>query len=66
MFSAGTHRNITLLTFSEVEKVDGFIGNFSVRIRKKARRSTLRSAQGGGLCEEKCPKKVVDEVFRPA
>jgi heterodisulfide reductase subunit A len=63
MFTAGNHRNITLLTWSEVEKVDGFIGNFTVRIRKKARKIKTELCTGCGLCEEKCPKKVVDEVF---
>ena len=37
MVTAGTHPNITLLTWSEVEKVDGYVGNFTVTIRKKAR-----------------------------
>ena len=63
MFTAGNHRNITLLTWSEVEKVDGFIGNFTVKIRKKARKVDTDLCTGCGLCEEKCPKKVVDEVF---
>jgi heterodisulfide reductase subunit A len=63
MFSAGTHPNITLLSYSEVEKVDGYIGNFTVRIRKKARKIDLDLCTGCGLCEEKCPKKVIDEVF---
>jgi heterodisulfide reductase subunit A2 len=38
MFTAGNHKNITLLTYSEVEKVDGYIGNFTVRIPQKARK----------------------------
>lgn len=63
MFNAGTHRNITLLTYSEVEKVDGYIGNFTVRIRKRARKVDAALCTGCGLCEEKCPKKVIDEVF---
>jgi len=29
--------NITLWTYSEVEKIDGFIGNFEVTVRRKAR-----------------------------
>ena len=35
MVDAGNHQNITLLTWSEVEKVDGYVGNFTVTIRKK-------------------------------
>ena len=35
---SGAHPNITLLTYSEVEQVDGYVGNFTVRVRKKARK----------------------------
>ncbi len=63
MFTAGTHKNITLLTWSEVEKVDGFVGNFAVQIRQKARKVRTDLCTGCGICEEKCPKKVVDPVF---
>ncbi len=63
MFSAGTHPNITLLTWSEVEKVDGFVGNFTVKIRQKARKVKTELCTGCGICEQKCPKKVVDNVF---
>jgi len=63
MFTAGSHPNITLLTWSEVEKVDGYVGNFTVQIRKKARKVITEKCTGCGVCEEKCPKKVVDMVF---
>ena len=63
MFNAGNHKNITMLTYSEVEKVDGFIGNFTVKIRQRARKVQTELCTGCGLCEEKCPKKVVDDVF---
>lgn len=63
MFTAGQHPNITLLTWSEVEKVDGFVGNFTVKIRKKARKVDTALCTGCGVCEEKCPKKLVDDVF---
>jgi len=66
MVSAGNHKNITLLTWSEVEKVDGYVGNFTVTIRKKARYVDESLCTGCGVCQEKCPKKVVDvaEVSR--
>jgi len=63
MFEAGNHPNITVLSYSEVEEVDGYIGNFSVRIRKKARCIDEELCTGCGVCEEKCPKKIVDEIF---
>ncbi len=63
MFNVGNHKNVTLMTWSEVEKVDGYIGNFTVTIRKRARYVDTALCTGCGVCEEKCPKKVVDDVF---
>ena len=60
---AGRHPNITLLTCSEVEEVSGYVGNFTVRIRKRARSVNEEKCTGCGTCEEKCPRRVVHEVF---
>ncbi len=56
MVDAGNHPNITLLTYSEVEKVDGYVGNFAVTIRKKARSVREADCTGCGIWLEKCPK----------
>ncbi|MGD8402297.1 MAG: CoB--CoM heterodisulfide reductase iron-sulfur subunit A family protein [Anaerolineales bacterium] len=63
MVQAGTHPHITLMTWSEVEKVEGYVGSFDVTIRKKARHVNTEDCTGCGICQEKCPKKVVDEVY---
>jgi heterodisulfide reductase subunit A len=63
MVSAGTHPHITLLTWSEVTRVDGYVGNFTVTIRKKARYVKEELCTGCGVCQEKCPKRVVDEQY---
>ncbi len=63
MVDVGQHPNITLLSYSEVEEVAGHIGNFTIKIRKKARHVNEVSCTGCGLCEEKCPIKVLDNVF---
>lgn len=63
MVQAGAHPNITLLTYSEVEKVDGYVGNFVVTIRKKARKVNEELCTGCGICQEKCPVKVIDDVY---
>ena len=63
MVQVGSHPNITLLTWSEVEKVDGYVGNFVVTVRKKARHVKVDLCTGCGICQEKCPKKVLDEVY---
>ena len=63
MMDAGRHPNITLLTYSEVEAVSGYVGNFTARIRKRARSVKEDVCTGCGLCQEKCPTKVVDMAF---
>jgi len=63
MMDAGRHPNITLLTYSEVEEISGYVGNFSARIRKRARSVKEDLCTGCGICQEKCPIKVVDTVF---
>ncbi|GIK09269.1 MAG: heterodisulfide reductase subunit A [Anaerolineaceae bacterium] len=63
MVQAGSHPNITLLTYSEVEKVDGYVGNFVVTIRKKARKIKEDLCTGCGICQEKCPVKIIDDVY---
>ena len=37
MVQVGQHPNIDLLAFSEVEQVSGHVGNFKVKVRRKAR-----------------------------
>jgi heterodisulfide reductase subunit A len=63
MVDVGGHPNISMHTWSEVEKVDGYVGNFTVTVRKKARYVNTDSCTGCGICWEKCPKKVVDDVY---
>jgi heterodisulfide reductase subunit A len=63
MFDVGNHPNINLLTYSEVEQVDGYVGNFTVRVRKKARFIDTSLCTGCGDCWGRCPAKVVDTVF---
>ena len=63
MVSVGRHPNIELMTWSEVTKVEGYTGNFTATIRKKARYVDTDLCTGCGICQEKCPKKVIDEVF---
>jgi heterodisulfide reductase subunit A len=63
MVDVDQHDNITLLTWSEVEELDGYLGNFTVTVRKKARFVNEEHCTGCGICIEKCPINVVDEVF---
>ncbi|TES83627.1 MAG: CoB--CoM heterodisulfide reductase iron-sulfur subunit A family protein [Dehalococcoidia bacterium] len=61
MTQVGSHPFIKMLTYSEVEEVSGYIGNFKVKIRKKARYINEELCTGCGVCQEKCPWKVDSE-----
>lgn len=63
MVSVGRHENIELLSYSEVEEVSGFVGNFNVRVRKKARFVDEDQCTGCGTCVEKCPWKKIPSEF---
>ena len=63
MVTVGTHPNINMLTNSEVTRVDGYVGNFTVTIQKKARFVNEELCTGCMICQEKCPKKVIDEIY---
>ncbi len=63
MVDAASNPRIKLMTFSEVEEVSGFVGNFDVRIRKKARSVDMAKCTGCGVCYEKCPVKKVPSEF---
>lgn len=56
MVDVGVHPNIELLTYSEVTKVDGFVGNFKVKVRKKARYVDLTKCNSCGDCWTYCPR----------
>ncbi len=58
------NEKITILSYSEVEEITGSVGNFEVKIRKKARSVIESKCTGCGLCSEKCPSKVVNEFDR--
>jgi heterodisulfide reductase subunit A len=63
MSEVGQHENVTLLTYSELEEVSGSVGDFQVKIRKKARYVDDAACTGCGICSEKCPRKVMDHDF---
>ncbi|HHD11539.1 MAG TPA: CoB--CoM heterodisulfide reductase iron-sulfur subunit A family protein, partial [Deltaproteobacteria bacterium] len=61
MVEAELNEKIKLYTYSEIEKVEGYIGNFTVTIRKKARYVKEDLCTGCGECWEKCPFKATSE-----
>ena len=61
MTQVGSHPYIELLTYSEVEEVSGYIGNFKVKVRKKPKYVDEDKCTGCSLCQTKCPFKVDSE-----
>jgi len=61
MMDVGRHPRIDLLTFSEIEDISGYIGNFHVTVRKKARYVDESECNACSECEKVCPVVVPDE-----
>lgn len=63
MVEVARNKNIELMTYSEVEEVDGYVGNFKVKVRHKVRYVDTNTCTGCGLCVEKCPVEVPNVEF---
>ncbi len=63
MVEVAQHENIRIFSYSEVESIKGFVGNFDVTIKKKARYVREDLCTGCGACVEKCPMKKVPNEF---
>lgn len=61
MMDVGRHPRIKLMTYSEVEEISGYVGNFKVRVRKKARYVDETECNSCGKCVEVCPVVLPDE-----
>jgi heterodisulfide reductase subunit A len=59
MMDVGRHPMIELMAYSEVEDVSGYVGNFKVKVRKKARYVDEKECTACGDCVEVCP------IFKP-
>ena len=63
MVDCAQNDKIHIYAYSEVEHVGGFVGNFHVKIRRKARFVKEDVCTGCGACTEKCPQKKVPNEF---
>jgi len=63
MVDAAQHQNISLYTYSEVEEISGYVGNFTVKIRQRAGYVNRELCNGCGDCIVKCPAKKAKSEF---
>lgn len=61
MVDIAQKENITLHALSEIESVSGYVGNFTVEVRKKSTYVDWSACTGCGACMEKCPSKKVPD-----
>jgi heterodisulfide reductase subunit A len=63
MSALGKHPNVTLLAYSEVDEVSGYVGNFKVKVRRKARYVDTVKCTGCAACTEVCVVRKVKSEF---
>ncbi len=63
MVDVAQNEKIRIFSYSEVTQVKGFVGNFDVTIKRKARYVKEDVCTGCGLCTEKCPQKKIPNEF---
>jgi len=63
MVEVARHPNIELLTYSEVSEVSGKVGDFKVKVIKKARYVDIDKCTGCEECSEKCPMRKIPNEF---
>jgi heterodisulfide reductase subunit A len=61
MVEVGRHPNIELMTYSEVVDVSGYVGNFKVKVKRRARYVDEKKCTGCGDCVKECPVEVDSE-----
>lgn len=55
MLEANRHPKVEIMTYSEVVKVDGYIGNFRIKVKRKARYVDEDKCTGCGSCTDVAP-----------
>ncbi|MHA2396372.1 MAG: FAD-dependent oxidoreductase, partial [Candidatus Thorarchaeota archaeon] len=61
MSKVGQHPKINLMTYSELDDVEGYVGNFRLKVRKKSPYIDWERCNGCGDCEGVCPVSVTSD-----
>jgi len=61
MVDVSRHPNIEIISYADLESVDGFVGNFKVKIKKHPRYVIEENCTGCGECRDVCPIEYPNE-----
>jgi heterodisulfide reductase subunit A len=61
MVDVARHPNIEIIANADLVKVDGYVGNFKVKIRKNPRYVIEENCTGCGECKDACPIEYPNE-----
>jgi heterodisulfide reductase subunit A len=61
MVDLSRNPNINIMAYSEVEKIDGYVGNFTVTVRQKTHYVDQNKCTGCGTCAQECPVTAGNE-----
>ncbi len=64
LVGTGRHHNIEVITCSDIDEVEGEIGNFTVQLTKHPRYINEEKCTGCGLCAQYCPREAISEFDR--
>jgi heterodisulfide reductase subunit A len=61
MMDVGRHPRIKIFTLSDIQSIKGYIGNFNVKINKRARLVDENECTACGDCTKECPVVIPNE-----
>ncbi|MEJ2280307.1 MAG: hydrogenase iron-sulfur subunit [Candidatus Bathyarchaeota archaeon] len=61
MVDVSRHQNIEIISYADLLSVEGFVGNFKVKIRKNPRYVNSEDCTGCGECRDACPIEYPNE-----
>jgi len=61
MVDVNRHPNIEIISYADILRVDGYVGNFKVKVRKNPRCVIAKNCTGCGECRDACPIEYPNE-----